>query len=289
MMLIAFLCFATMDTSVKWLVTAAVPALQVAFLRYLMHLVWVVVLYMPKQGLSIAHSNRPRLLLLRAVLLFTSTTLNFIALNYLPLTTTIAIFFASPMVVCLLSIPVLGEKVGIRRFTAVAIGFVGVLIIIHPGGQSFNMHMLYSIGALLTASGYFVMSRVIAGSDTNAVVQFYTAGIATVALAPVAFVVWEWPSTGLQWLVLLSIGSFGMLGHSLLTRAHQRADASMLAPTVYSQMIYITILGWLVFGTTPDVSTLLGVSVIVASGLYIWQRERHVEQRIYHEPGRSTK
>ncbi len=284
LMLGAFLCFAIMDTSVKWLVLAAIPALQVAFLRYFVHLLWVVVWYVPSQGTSIVRSNKPAHQLLRGFLLFMATTLNFIALKYLPLTTTIAIFFAAPMLVCLLSIPILKEKVGIKRFIAVAVGFIGVLIIVHPGSQPFDKNMFFSIGALIMASGYFVMSRMVAGADSNAVMQFYTAGIATVALAPIAIMRWEWPATMLEWTLLIGVGSLGMLGHSMLVKAHQLADASILAPIVYSQIIYIAILSWWVFGTTPDIQTILGVLVIVASGLYIWHRERHIEQRVFHAP-----
>jgi len=178
---------------------AAVPSLQVAFLRYLIHFFWVVVIYFPKNGVSISQSKIPRLQVLRAILLFSGTAFNFTALKYLPLTTTVAIFFAAPMLVCLLSIPILKEKVGLKRFSAIAIGFIGVLIIVAPWDEQFDVHIFLAIGALFGASGYFVMSRVVAGVDSNAVAQFYSAGVPTILLLPVVLVIWEWPATALEW------------------------------------------------------------------------------------------
>lgn len=277
-MLIAFFCFASMDTSAKWLVAvAALPALQVAFLRYLVHFAWVLVLYLPVEGRAIAVSNRPYAQLFRALLLLTSTALNFTAMQYLPLTITIAIFFAIPMVVCLLSIPFLGETVGIRRFLAVAVGFLGVTMIVQPWGESFDYHIFYALGALLTAAGYFVMTRKIAGVDRNSVTQFFSAGLAAVVLAPFALSVWQWPDQWLDWLLILMLGSLGMLGHTIFTRAHHYGQASVLAPTVYSQIIYITFYSWVIFDSPPDGNTAAGTAVIVLSGLYIWLRERKVQ------------
>jgi len=274
LMLGAFFCFSVMDTSAKWLVEATIPALQVAFLRYMVHLFWVLVVYLPSEGRSMFRSAQPRYQITRAVLLLSATSLNFTALFYLPLTVTIAIFFASPMMVCLLSIPVLGEKVGIRRFAAVGAGFVGVLIIVAPWGAQFDWHIMLAVAAALCASGYFVTSRLMANIDSNSVAQVYVAGLGTILLSPIALYLWRWPSDWVEWGLLLFIGTFGMLGHSLLTRAYRHAEASVLSPTIYSQIIYITILSWLVFDAPPERQTIIGTLIIVASGLYIWMRER---------------
>jgi len=277
LMLLAFLCFAAMDTTAKWLVSAAMPALQVVWLRYFVHFLCTVVVYVPRYGWQIGRSNKPGLQTLRALFLLCATAFNFTALQYLPLTTTVAIFFVAPLTVCLLSIPVLGEKVGIKRLLAVFGGFLGVLIIIEPWSQQFNPYALLAIVAMLCASGYFVMSRVIAGVDSNATVQFFVAGVASVLMAPVALNVWQWPADLKTWLLAILIGSLGMLGHSVLTRAHQLAEASVLAPTVYSQAVYIAIFSWLVFGQAPNLQTILGTLIIVASGLFIWFRERQLQ------------
>jgi len=275
LMLIAFLCFAIMDTAAKWLVMAAIPSLQVAVVRYFVHFAWVVVLYFPKSGCSLAASTRPGMQCLRALMLFSGTALNFTALKYLPLTTTVAIFFAAPMVVCVLSVVFLKEKVGIKRFAAVGMGFVGVLFIVQPWNDQFDAHVFLALGALLGVSGYFVMSRAIAGADSNATTQFYCAGVASIIGLPALLIVWQWPSAPIEWGLLLLIGSFGMLGHSMLTLAHRFAEASVLAPTVYSQILYITFFSWVFFDSVPDVSTAFGIAIIVVSGIYIWHRERH--------------
>jgi len=272
--MVAFLCFAIMDTSAKWLVVAAIPALQVAFLRYFVHFLWVVILFFPSNGYALTRSKIPHLQILRAFLLFSATAFNFTALKYLPLTTTMAFFFAAPMVVCLLSIPILKEQVGIKRFAAIFVGFVGVLIIVAPWDESFDYHIFLAIGALLGASGYFVMSRVVADVDSNAVTQFYCAGVPTLILLPIILSIWEWPDSTLNWGLLILIGSLGMFGHSLLTLAHRFAEASVLAPTVYSQIIYITLFSWLIFGEVPSMSTAVGICIIIGSGVYIWRRER---------------
>lgn len=267
-----------MDTSAKWLAAAAIPVLQIAWLRYVGHLVVALAAYVPGQGLSIVKSKNPRLQSIRALFLLSGTCLNFTAVKFLPLTITIAIFFVTPLMVCLLSIPVLGEKVGIKRLLSVLVGFGGVIIIVQPWDQSFNPHVFISIAAMLCVSGYFVMSRLIAGIDSNATTQVYVSGLATVLLAPFALHFWVWPETLHAWFLLMLIGTLGMIGHSMVTHAHRFAQASVLAPTVYSQVVYIAILSWVIFGEPPDQATIVGTFIIIASGLFIWFRERQLSQ-----------
>jgi len=274
--LLAFLCFATMDTGAKWLVMSTMTAVQVTWVRYLVHFLWVLVLYFPRHGFSLLKANRPVAQLIRGSLLLLGTLFNFAALHYLPLTVTISIFFAIPLIVCLLSIPLLGERVGIRRFAAVIAGFMGVLVIVGPWNEAFDPHIVLSLIAVVCVSGYFVMSRRVAGADSNRVMQFYTAGLATVVLTPavVFFAPISFNIGSQSWLIAALTGSLGMLGHSLLTRAHRHAEASVLAPTVYSQAIYIVIFSWFIFNETPTVSTAIGTIIIVVSGLYLWLREK---------------
>lgn len=277
LMLGAFLCFSIMDTTAKWLIGLAVPAMQIAWLRYVGHLSWALAIYLPKHGIGIVRSRKPRVQMLRATLLLVSTSLNFMALQHLPLTITIAIFFVAPLMVCLLSIPVLGEKVGIKRLSAVLVGFLGILVIVEPWSESFNPYVFLSIAAMLGASGYFVLSRIVAGVDTNATTQVYVAGMATIMLAPFALHGWVWPESAGTWIPIILIGSMGMLGHSMVTNAHRFAQASVLAPTIYSQAVFIAILSWLIFSQPPDLRTVVGTVLIVGSGLFIWWRERQLQ------------
>lgn len=277
-MLTAFALFVVMDTSAKWLVIGAIPALQVAFMRFLVHLGWVLAIYLPRERTSLFRSNARKLQLLRGLMLFSSTAFNFTALKYLPLPVTISIFFTGPLVVCLLSIPVLGERVGLRRAVAVCVGFVGVLVILQPWNERFDWHVLLSIAAMLCASTYFVMSRLIRGVDGNGTTQFHASLMGTLGLLPFALEVWVWPPTATHWALLILLGSFGMLGHSMVTRAHEFAEASVLAPTVYSQMLYVTFVSWFIFDTVPAASTFAGSAIIIASGLYVWWRERRLSR-----------
>lgn len=277
LMLAAFSMFVVMDTSAKWLVVGAVPIFQVVFMRFAVHLAWVLVLYLPREGSSLFRSRKPRLQLLRGGMLLAATAFNFTALKFLPLPVTISIFFTGPILVCVLSIPILGERVGARRFAAVGVGFLGVLVIVQPWSSTFTWHVLFSLASAFSAAMYFVLSRKIRGADGNGTSQFFVSLVGATAVLPFAVSQWMWPTELMQWLLLVLIGSLGMLGHSFVTRAHEFAEASVLAPTVYSQIVFVSFSSWLVFGSVPSATTLLGALIIISSGLYIWWRERQVQ------------
>ncbi|HSF91160.1 MAG TPA: DMT family transporter [Paracoccaceae bacterium] len=274
LMLLAVVFFTCIDTSAKWLSIAGFPVLQIVFARYAGHLVYALVLYVPQEGLDAFRSNAPVKQIFRSTFLFVGTILNFQALKFLPITVTTTIAFAGPIVVTLLAIPILGEKVGIRRIVAVGTGFFGVLVVVQPWGAVFHPAMFYSLGTLVLSSMYFIMTRMLAGIETIATQQVWSSGLATVALAPFALPLWVWPDTTMQWVILAAIGSFGALGHICATIAHRWADASLLAPMIYSQIFLAALAGILVFATYPTVWTLAGGTIIIGSGLYIWQRER---------------
>lgn len=276
LMALAGVFFIGTDTSAKWLTLAGLPVLQIVFARYAGHLVYAGLIYLPRQGLSVLGSHAPRRQALRSCLLLSSTILNFAALTYLPITVTTTINFAMPIVVTLLAIPVLGERVGLRRLAAVCVGFIGVLVVVQPWGVQFHPAMLLSLANLAVASGYFVMTRMLAGVEANATQQLWSSGLATLVLAPFALWVWTWPEGPVEWAVLCGIGGFGALGHIFATTAHRLADASILSPLVYTQIILAALAGIVVFGTWPTVWTLVGGAIIVGSGLYIWQRERRL-------------
>lgn len=273
-MALAIFFFTLIDTSAKWLMLAGLPAMQVVFSRYVGALLTVLIFFIPRNGLSEFRSNRPWIQVLRALTLLASTVLNFFALQYLPITLTIAMFFAMPIVVTLLSIPVLGEKVGLRRFLAVLTGFIGVLVIVQPWGAQFHWAVFVSMGALFSASTYFVLTRLLAGVDNNSTSQLWTNGLATLALGPIALQNTVWPENTLTMLVFLFIGFLGGVSHILATLAYRFAQASVLAPVTYVQVVYATAAGYLVFNTLPTIWTAIGTAIIIASGVYIWQRER---------------
>ena len=274
LMALAVTFFTLIDTSAKWLILAGLPPLQVVFARYAGHFVLSVLLFVPRDGLSVFQTANPGKQLLRAALLGASTFFNFLALQFLPITVTTTIMFAGPVVVTLLAIPLLGERVGIHRFAAVCVGFVGVLVVMQPWGAAFHPAMFFSLGALCCASGYFVMTRLIAGVERNATSQLWAAGLPTFVLLPLVLPVWEAPQSTAELIVLVLIGIFGAVGHIVTTTAHRLADASILAPVIYIQILLAAIAGILVFATWPTVWTLAGGLIIIAAGLYIWHRER---------------
>ena len=278
MMALAVFLFTLIDTSAKWMILGGIGALQVVFVRYAAHFLVALVVYLPAQGTAALRSNSPGKQLLRAVFLFGSTILNFTSLKYLPITVTTTIMFAGPIVVTLLSIPILGEKVGIRRIVAVCVGFIGVLVVMQPWGAEFHPAMLLNLAAMCFSSMYFIMTRLLAGIESNATSQIWAAGVATACLAPFALGGWVWPETPSVWLAFCMIGVFGATGHMAATYAHRLADASILAPVVYIQIGLAAGVGVLVFGTWPTVWTLVGGTIIIASGLYIWQRERALKK-----------
>ncbi len=278
-MLVAVIFFTCIDTSAKWLILAGIPALQVVFVRYFGHLLLALALYLPQEGLDLVKSTDWKRQLLRSFFLLGSTILNFSALKYLPITLTTSIMFAGPIVVTLLAIPVLGEVVGIRRIIAVCVGFAGVLVVIQPWGASFHPAAFFSLGALVSASLYFVMTRLTAGTEANSTQQVWASGVATLALLPWVLEGWIWPDSLSTWIPFVLIGGFGGAGHIAATTAHRWADASILAPVVYVQIFAVTFASVVVFGTWPTVWTLVGGLIIIGSGLYIWQRERSLSRR----------
>lgn len=261
--------FASLDTTAKWLMSTGLAALQVAFVRYAGHLIATLALTLPRQGLGALRSVNPRLQLVRSLCLLGSTGLNFVALSYLPLTTVTAIMFASPVIVTLLAVPLLGEKVGLVQFLAILLGFLGVLIVVSPWNAELHWAIFLSLGSCVCTSVYFILSRMLAREST-ATQQIWASGIATLFLAPLAFWQWQAPSSGLVVLMMGLIGLFGASSHSLVTLAHRLADASVLAPVVYLQLLFASIAGYLVFGQVPGASTLVGALVIIAGGALLW-------------------
>lgn len=274
LVLAGFLVFTGIDTSAKWLGLAGMPVMQIVFMRYFGSLVIVSAIALPREGRGLLRSANLKIEVLRALALLGSSLCNLTAVQYLPLTVTASIGFTMPLILCALSVPMLGEQVGWRRWTAIAVGFVGVLIIVHPGTDAFHpAALLCLVGACFSAL-YFVLTRRLAGVDSTDTQQFYGNAIAALALAPFALAHWSWPTRPIDWAVFLFIGVVGYGGHQLATIAHRYAPASTLAPFAYLQIIYMALISWLIFGQLPDLWLYLGAPIVIASGLYIWLRER---------------
>jgi len=185
-----------------------------------------------------------------------------------------SIFFFAPVVITMLAGPLLGERVGWRRWLAVTVGFVGMLVIVRPGFGTFGVGHLYALTSMLSYCFYVIMTRSMSATESSASLIFYS------ALAPVALLGPAVPFTATQppdlWhrVILLSLGFYGGFGHWLLIRAYRQATTSALAPYPYLQMVWMVAFGYFIFDQFPDIWTIVGAAIIVSSGLYIIYREQ---------------
>ena len=273
LMLVAWLLFSFTDLSVKWLIEAGMASMVLAFIRYAVHFL-IAAMRMLVLGISIRPDpGTTGPIFLRAGLLVSATTLNFIALKYLQVTTTSAIMFSAPLIVCALSGPLLAERVGPIRWMAIALGFVGVLVVIRPFGTVFHWAMLIVLYNAFALALFSIMTRRLAGRVGAAMLQFWMGALGTLILLPFAVIWWTPPSDLWHWLVFLAVGAWAWAGHELMTRAHEVAPANLIMPYTYSFMIYLALGAWIVFGHLPDAYTVAGATIIVLSGLVIWIRE----------------
>ena len=274
LMLVAYLLFSCIDTGAKWLALLGLPALQLSFMRYVGHFV-ISTSILSAEGFSLRKISTPYLglAILRASCLMIATILNFIAVNYLPLTLTATILFSSPIIICLLSWPLLGERVGIYRWIAIILGFIGVTIAIRPFDDSFHWAMLLSLTGAFLFALYSIITRHLSGKVSVDVMQFYSGAIGTFVILPFAVMQWQSPDNVTDWAIMISLGIFGWGGHQLLTTAHRFAPASTLMPFGYSFILYVTIWSLIIFDYLPDKWTITGGSIIVIAGIIIWYRE----------------
>lgn len=275
LMCVAVACFACLDACGKW-ASRHVDPLVTTWFRYAANVVLLSVVLNGWTRPRIMHSNRLTLQVIRSLLLFFSTVLNFFALQYLQLTQTISIQFAMPLLVALLAGPLLGEWIGPRRLIAILIGFLGVLVITRPGVGSMHPAALLSVVNTILYALYAILTRMLAAHDPPATTMTYAGLAGVVLLTPFLPLVWTTPPTPWVWAALLATGLFGAVGHALLTLAHARAPASILSPFIYTQIVWMTALGYFVFGDLPDRWTAIGAAIVIASGLYLLSRERTV-------------
>jgi drug/metabolite transporter (DMT)-like permease len=270
---LTYVCFALLDGSAKWLVQS-VPVLMVVWLRFLSHTLIASALLFPLRGRALLRTSHLRWHLARGLMFVAMTGMNFWALQYLQLTVTAAIFFTVPLLIALLSAPLLGERLDARRWAAILLGFAGVLVIVRPGSAAFHPAMLLSMVNALLYAAFNMMTRKLAAYDSPETIQFLPAAVASVLLAPFALAAWQSPPGWFEWLLLGLMGVFGGTGHHLLAMAHRYAPASILAPFLYQQILYMALFGYLVFGSVPDKETWIGAAIVVASGLYLFARAR---------------
>ena len=263
-MVAAVTCFSGLDAAAKW-TSQTLPPIETVVVRYLSGFLFITALVRPWQRLGVLRANKPALQCARALSLVMATVCSFTSLHYLPLGQVTAITFAAPLIVAGLAGPLLGERLGPPRIAAVLAGFAGVLIVARPG-LDMRPAALVAVLTACASAVYALMTRAVAGHDRPYTTLFWSGTVGAAAVLPVLPFVWVPPPASV-WLAMAGMGVLATLGHYLLILANERAPALILAPFTYAQLVGATVLGWLVFGDAPDRWTLLGGTIVAASGL----------------------
>jgi drug/metabolite transporter (DMT)-like permease len=277
---IALMCaavalFAVLDTMAKYLNTQ-MDSLQIAWARYTSAFVLTLIVSNPLTHRDLLRSASPKLQIVRSLLLVASTVLNFLALRWLQLDEALSIIFTFPFIVAIASGPMLGEWLGWRRWCAICFGFGGVLLITRPGFGGMHPAALLSLAATVCYGLYAVITRIVSRVDSNQTSLFYANCIGALVMLPVIPFVWQAPANWVIALMLVAIGVFGSAGHFCLIAGHRLAPAAVLSPFVYTQLLWVVILGYLVFDHVPNYWTMAGAAMVIGSGLYLLYRERQV-------------
>jgi drug/metabolite transporter (DMT)-like permease len=273
MVLIAVIFFTATDSLAKYL-TRFYPVSLIVWWRFASHLLIVVVLLGPRYGSKLIRTKRPAEQVLRGLLLLLGSVFFISALKFIPLAEATAISYLTPLLVTLMSVFFLKEKVELARWIALLCSFAAVLIVIRPGSGVFVWAALLPIANATTFAVYQLVTRRLANLESPYTSIFYAGLVGTVLFSAVLPDVWVWPQTWGHALAFASLGLFAALGHLILIKAYTYASAARLAPFSYTQLIWVSIVGFIVFGDFPDVWSLLGMAIIIASGIYTATRER---------------
>ena len=265
--------FPLMNAMMK-LLTARYPVLEIVWARFTGHLIVMLVVFLPQYGRQLIATRRPVVQIGRSALMLVSNSVFVLAIGKVPLATASAIGFTSPLIVTALSVPLLREQVGWRRWSAVCAGFLGALLIIRPGSGFANPAVLLLLASALAYALYQIATRWVMaydGAPTGIIFAALLGSLATTTVLPFIFVM---PRSLTDLAMLVSLGCLGGLGHFLVIKAFQAAPASVIAPLGYVELIGTATLGYLIFANFPDALTWVGAVIIIASGLYIATRER---------------
>ena len=271
-MLVAVVLFAVMDAGLKTL-SERYPPFQVATLRGAASLPLVLAWSLATVGWKPLLRVRWPLHLLRGVIGVSMMASFVYALKRMPLSTAYTIFFVAPLLITAMSVPFLGERVGPRRWTAIAIGLLGVLVVLRPTGE--GMASLAGLAVLLAAFGYAVSAitvRVLARSDSNQAMVVWLLALMALGAGALAWPDWQPVRHDDLW-VIAGIGVVGALGQYAITLAFRHGEASLLAPLEYTALVWGVLLDATIWGVLPDSVTWLGAGIIIASGIYLMRRE----------------
>ncbi len=275
---IALMCagvstFPFMNTAVK-LLSPNYPAVQITWARFTGHLIIMLVVFLPRYRWALLKTRQPIVQTGRSILMLMSNLVFVMAIGRVPLATASAIGFTSPLIVTALSVPLLHETVGWRRWCAVLVGFAGALLVIRPGAGMADPAVLLILLSSLTYALYQIATRWVGRHDNAATGIVFAALVGSLSLSLAMPFVFVMPRTLLDGLLFSSLGLLGGIGHYLVIRAFQLGRAAVIAPLGYVELIGSTVLGLAIFGHFPDRWTWIGAGVIISSGIYIAWRER---------------
>ncbi|MGI9514398.1 MAG: DMT family transporter [Anderseniella sp.] len=283
LMAIAMLVVPSMDILGK-LVSKEINGIQVAQWRFGIQALLILPFLLWMRGARSFLPNRIGLNVIRAVLMAGAVTVFFTALRWMPVPDAIAVFFVEPLILTIMSAVFLKEHIGWRRRCAVAVGFIGALIVIQPSYEVFGAVSLLPVLTAFLFATYLLLTKKLAATEDPLTMQFFSGVIGFVFLALIAgtgtaagisILAIVWPSP-VQWVMLAGVGVIATICHLMIVHAFKRAPASVLAPFQYLEIVSATILSYLVFQDVPNAWKWLGISIIISSGLYVWWRERQV-------------
>ncbi len=267
--------------------SATLPSIEIAWIRFVVFALIMAPAMMPGSPLFALPTNRLGLQLMRGVTVLASSLFFISGLRFLPIAEASATGFVAPLLVTALSIVFLGEKVGMRRWIATGVGLIGVIIILRPGTGAFHPAAFFPLVSALAWACTLIMTRMMSGTERAITVMTYSSIVGVCILSALVPFVWVTPT----WHDIafgIFIGIASTAGQWIVVLAFRYADASVLAPFSYMQLLWVSVLGFLIFGEVPDVYTVTGAAFIVASGLYTAHRERVRRSQLLAVAGESS-
>jgi drug/metabolite transporter (DMT)-like permease len=271
----AVACFAVLDTTTQF-ISLSVPVLMALWFRYAFQAIATTVAVLPSRGWSVLRTAHPKFQCLRGVLLLTTSVLAFYSLKYMPVGEFTAIIMITPLVITLLASRALGERVSPLRWALVMGGFLGTLIIIRPGGDSFSWAMLLPLGLVASHAWFQILTSRLARTENPVTMHFYTGWVGTLIASLTLPFAWTWLDS---WMLWAGLALMGTVGHFMMILAYARAPVATLTPFLYAQIGFAMIGGWLVFSHVPDHLSLLGMGMIAgcgAAGAWLAVRESRI-------------
>ena len=276
LMIITTIVFASQDGLSKYLATEY-NVYMVVMIRYWFFAAFVISMSSQRTGgiKRVAKTKSPILQIFRSLILVAEMCITILAFTLLGLAETHAIFASYPLIIAMLSGPILGEYVGWRRWLAICVGFTGILIILNPGNGIFSPYALVPlVGAILFAL-YGLLTRYVGQYDNSSTSFFWTGVVGSIAMTIIGLNYWD-PVSKSDWSIMLLLSASGVVGHYLLIKCYEVAEASAVQPFAYLQLIWASMIGIIIFGEQITTNVLIGACIIVGAGLFTLWRERKV-------------